>query len=51
MSLTPILQKYKIRLIELPPKEEALVLGKNLIQLVKGCQNTKISKLPATLKT
>jgi len=49
--LHPGLELYKIRLLGLPPKEEALVLGKNLIQLVKRCRNTRISRLPAILKT
>lgn len=49
--LHPGLELHKIRLLGLPPKEEALVLGKNLIQLVKGYRNTRISRLSAILKT
>ena len=49
--LHPGLELHKIRLLGLPPKEEALVLGKNLTQLVKECRNTRISRLSAILKT
>jgi len=34
--LHPALELQKIRLLELPPAEEALVLGRNLLRLIKG---------------
>ena len=34
--LHPGLELHKIRLLGLPPKQEALVLGNNLLRLIKG---------------
>jgi uncharacterized protein len=34
--LHPALELQKIRLLGLPPEDEALVLGRNLLRLIKG---------------
>jgi predicted TIM-barrel fold metal-dependent hydrolase len=35
--LHPGVELHKIRLLRLPPQQEAFVLGQNLLRLLKGC--------------
>ena len=39
--LHPALELQKIRLLGLPPQEEALVLGNNLLRLIKGVRTSQ----------
>lgn len=48
--LHPGLEMHKVRLLGLPPEQEALILGKNLLRLIQGARTLPRGKMGAEFK-